>query len=187
MSFTGSQSYNAVFETDLNNTESTLLFQETASFGTPRGLGVWRKPQNGGIYKADGGQFVFLSGRPYRYNVSHLRSNVEFILGNFFHEIESDDPIWRSGSLEQNHPNPFPGSTSISFQLYRPSSVSIHIFDVLGRHIRILLSKQSFSEGRHERMWDGKDDKGNNVSSGVYFYKIDGSRFHDTRKMVLLR
>ena len=83
---TGFQSYNAVFDTALTRGESKLLFTETSSFALPRGLGVWRKPVAGGTYRSDGGQFVFISGRPYRYDPDVLSSNVEFILENFFHE-----------------------------------------------------------------------------------------------------
>jgi len=58
MSFSGWQSSNAVFETELTNDESTLLFKETMSFDEERGLGVWYHPSNGGKYRENGGNFV---------------------------------------------------------------------------------------------------------------------------------
>jgi len=187
MSFTGTQSYNAVFNTQLNKNESTLLFQETASFGTPRGLGVWRKPQNGGTFKSNGGQFVFISGRPYRYNTNDLQRNIEYILDNFFSDSTVDNLFSRTGSLEPNCPNPFPGSTTINFHLNKSVNISIQIYDLLGRKVRTWIHKQSFSVGDHSREWDGKDDHGKDVSSGVYFCQINGHNFQNSRKMVLLK
>lgn len=79
MRFTGSQSLVAVFDVTLTQAASTLLFQESASFGQARGLGLWHKPTSGG-------QIVFISGRPYRYAPDQLRANVAYILGQFFGE-----------------------------------------------------------------------------------------------------
>ncbi len=118
---TGNQSANAVFDTTLANSESRLLFKETSSFALPRGLGVWRKPAAGGEFRSDGGQFVFISGRPYRYDPDVLSSNVEFILENFFHEIKtgvkpnSDNISIKKYQLEQNYPNPFNSTTIIQY------------------------------------------------------------------------
>jgi hypothetical protein len=84
LTLTGSQTSNAVFNTSLTSNESTLLFQETSSFTVQRGLGIWHKPAAGGTNSINGGQFVFISGRPYRFAHSQLRSNIEYILDNFF-------------------------------------------------------------------------------------------------------
>ena len=187
MSFTGNQSYYAVFDTDLSSNESTLLFHETVSFGTTRGLCVWRKPQQGGTYRSNGGQFIFISGRPYRYNADQLGNNIEFVLDNFFLEPSANHRSEQICYLEQNYPNPFPASTMISFYLIQPSNVTLHIFDILGRKIRTLVQQQSLDIGRNYEPWDGKDDKGNDVSSGVYFYQITCNSYRDTRKMLLLK
>lgn len=114
MNLIGEQTLNAVFGTDLSNNESTLLFKDTVSFNYHRGLGVWRKPTTGGIHRSDGGQFVFISGRPYLFDPNQLRANVEFILKNFFleqpssHVYESDVNSFPTFyELQQNFPNPF--------------------------------------------------------------------------------
>ncbi|MBN2355534.1 M1 family metallopeptidase, partial [candidate division KSB1 bacterium] len=105
MPLTDIQSLNAVFDTDLKNNESALLFRETATFSVPRGLGVWRKPTLGGEHRSDGGQFVFISGRPYRYDAARLRANVAFILRSFFNEVGSSSGASAKGfRLEQNYP-----------------------------------------------------------------------------------
>ncbi len=90
-------------------------------------------------------------------------------------------------SLEQNYPNPFNPGTKILFALPRASRITLHVFDVTGRQVRKLAEGQ-FSSGRHQVVWDGRDDAGVPVASGVYFYRLKaGSRFVQTRKMVLLR
>ena len=188
MLFTGDQTYNAVFETGFNSNESVLLFQETASFGVPRGLGVWHKPEGGGTFRSEGGNFVFISGRPYRYDAVQLRSNVEFILRYLFHESRfGDDVIPGTNRLEQNYPNPFTGSTTIEYYLAQSADVTINIYNVQGRLVKSLLEKQQTIAGYNIIEWDGKNDNGKIVSSGVYFYQIKTADWKKTKKMVLIR
>jgi flagellar hook assembly protein FlgD len=88
--------------------------------------------------------------------------------------------------LDQNHPNPFNPSTTVSFSLSSPSHASLKIYDASGRFVRTLLDEQC-SAGTHEKNWDGRDESGREVSSGVYFCRIAAGDFTETRKMVLLR
>jgi len=188
MPFSGNQTYNAVFETGLNSDESTLLFQETASFGMPRGLGVWCKPAEGGTYRSNGGQFVFISGRPYRYNSVQLRNNIEFIVDHLFQEIRfRNDEIPNTNKLEQNYPNPFYLTTTIYYYLTQSSDVTINIYNVQGQLVKSLLNKQSRVAGFNRINWDGKNDNGKIVSSGVYFYQIKSTNWSGTKKMVRLK
>ena len=187
MALTGSQSYNAVFETNLSGTESTLLFQETTSFGTPRGIGVWKNPAEGGTLRSNGGQFVFISGRPYRYDPIQMRRNVEFILENFFLEGVSDGSVSTDSFLEQNHPNPFSTSTTIRYYLATPSDVKLTVYDILGRKIRLLLDDQSLTMGYHTVVWDGKDVNGVGVGAGVYIVKMETPEFSGITKVILIK
>ena len=107
MTLIGDQTYNAVFDTALTSTESELLFKETDSFSVPRGLGVLRKPVAGGMYRDDGGQFVFISGRPYRYDADQLHPNVEYILESFFQECGADNDKDGIINCEDNCPNEY--------------------------------------------------------------------------------
>jgi len=187
MKLTGTQTYNAVFSTHLTNNESTLLFKETASFGSERGLGVWRKPVDGGTFRGDGGQFVFISGRPYRYNSNNLKANVEFILENFFEESRTTDTnkitenIPTTYQLEQNYPNPFNPATEIAFSLPEKAAVTLEIYDVLGRKVAILVNGK-LPAGRHIVKWNARD-----FASGIYFYKFTSKKYSKTRKMILVR
>jgi hypothetical protein len=187
MSVTGTQTYNAVFNTTLATSESKLLFKETTSFSTARGLGVWRKPASGGTFRNDGGQFVYISGRPYRYNSNQLKANVEFILENFFQESKttdsSDNPVTipTEYELEQNYPNPFNPGTEIIFQLPETAKVQLDIFDMLGRKVATLVNEELLA-GRHKVQWNA-----DGFASGVYFYRIESTKFTKARKMVLVR
>ncbi len=95
-------------------------------------------------------------------------------------------------SLGQNYPNPFNPSTSIPFSLQSRAKVSITIYDLLGREVKVLVN-EFFDGGEHETVWDGAGRRGDPVSSGIYFCRMtavvttDGSSFARTLKMVVVR
>ncbi len=89
-------------------------------------------------------------------------------------------------ALGGNYPNPFNPTTRISFDLPMSSRVLLRIHDVRGMGIRTLVSG-AMAAGFHAVTWDGKDDRGGSVPSGVYFYRIETEGFVDTRKMLLLK
>ena len=91
-----------------------------------------------------------------------------------------------SYSLSQNYPNPFNPSTVISYSLPKISNVQIKIYDALGREIRSLINEEK-SSGTYNILWDGTDNYGSRVSSGVYFYTIHAGDFYQSKKMVLLK
>ncbi|MDZ7334119.1 MAG: M1 family aminopeptidase [candidate division KSB1 bacterium] len=184
MTVIGEQTDNAVFNTNLVNSESRLLFQETASFSVPRGLGVWRKPSTGGKFRNIGGQFVFISGRPYRYQSDDLRSNIAFILKNMFQESDIDqpgNPMPSSYELFQNYPNPFNSGTEIAFQIPETVFVKLEIYDLLGRKVTTLLDKKLIP-GRYAVRWHA-----DGISTGIYFYNLETPNFRSTRKMILVK
>jgi hypothetical protein len=88
--------------------------------------------------------------------------------------------------LEQNVPNPFNPSTAIAYRIAGEEFVTLAIYDVSGKRIRTLVNR-SQAAGPHEVEWDGLDDNGMRVSSGVYFYRITAGEFEQTRRMVLLK
>ncbi|HSG29124.1 MAG TPA: T9SS type A sorting domain-containing protein, partial [Candidatus Krumholzibacterium sp.] len=88
--------------------------------------------------------------------------------------------------LEQNYPNPFNPSTTISFTLPGKSRAKLSIFDITGRLVKTVRD-DVFPEGRQEVVWDGRDERGCEVSSGVYFYRLTAGDRTLTRKMVQLR
>lgn len=89
--------------------------------------------------------------------------------------------------LAQNYPNPFNPSTTIRFSIPQASRVDLAIFNTLGQKVRSLV-QGNLTAGTHKVNWDGRDNAGNLVTSGVYFYKITaGNEFSDVRKLVLLK
>jgi hypothetical protein len=89
-------------------------------------------------------------------------------------------------SLSQNYPNPFNPKTVIRFGLPKDSWVNLDIYNVLGQRVKTLVDER-LNAGMKEVEWDGKDDKGFEVSSGIYFYKIKAGDFSDIKKMVMLK
>jgi subtilisin family serine protease len=89
-------------------------------------------------------------------------------------------------ALGQNVPNPFNPRTTISFELPRGENVRIGIYDVKGRLVKNLVS-EPMTWGRHEVVWDGDDNHGRRVATGVYYYRIVAGDFTATRNMVLVK
>lgn len=89
-------------------------------------------------------------------------------------------------ALYQNMPNPAAGKTTIDYTTPRFSHIRLKIYDITGREVKTLVDK-SIKPGYYSLNWDGVDDLGNKVSSGVYFIRIDTEDFKSTRKMILLR
>jgi aminopeptidase N len=187
----GTQNTCAVFDTALATAESRILFEETTSFSTHRGLGVWRKPASGGTNRADGAQLVFLSGRPYRWNHDQLRANVEFILGELFGEPYTptgvaEKPRAPAFRLAQNYPNPFNPQTTMRFSLPERRMVHLRVYDVTGRLVAILADR-TYPAGAHSVEWNGTNHRGQPAASGIYFYRLQAGSDMATRKMLLLR
>lgn len=93
--------------------------------------------------------------------------------------------------LEQNYPNPFNANTTIRFEIpFSQSGESVRatmkIYNILGRKVRTLVD-EALPPGRHQVIWDGKDDFGNQVASGMYFYRLTLPGFSESRKMTLLK
>lgn len=88
--------------------------------------------------------------------------------------------------LLQNYPNPFNPETVIRFDLSQAAPVVIKIYNMLGEPIRTL-AKATYPAGTHRLLWNGKDEDGHLVASGVYFYQLEAGEFSDVKKMILNR
>ena len=89
-------------------------------------------------------------------------------------------------TLLQNRPNPFGAATEISFSLPQPTNVKLQVLDVAGRSIKTVLNGQR-GAGSHSLLWDGTDEGGNSVASGVYFYRLSANGQDETKRMTLQR
>ncbi|MCJ7457690.1 MAG: T9SS type A sorting domain-containing protein [candidate division Zixibacteria bacterium] len=95
--------------------------------------------------------------------------------------------------LGQNYPNPFNPLTTIPFKAGSrkpgagsPTRTTLKIYNVLGQLVKTLVDEEK-SPGNYQVIWDGKDQKGDEVSSGIYFYQLRTGNYKETRKMSLLR
>jgi len=99
---------------------------------------------------------------------------------------EADDVEPIKTGLVSNYPNPFNPSTTIAFEMAREGQVCIEVFNIKGQKVKTLLNGVR-SAGSHTVVWNGCDDSGMAVSSGVYFYRLNADRFVATKKMILVK
>jgi hypothetical protein len=106
--------------------------------------------------------------------------------------VNETEPLPQDFSLLQNYPNPFNPTTTIRYALPEAARVNLSIYNMLGQRVATL-TDEAQNAGYHEAIWDGRNEAGVPVASGVYFYKIDatpsagGSPFINLKKMVLLK
>jgi len=132
----------------------------------------------------------YQSGSP-RSVLSEMRYDLLLNIGSGTDVEEAHSNIPAGFELDQNFPNPFNPSTTIRFTVPEVNSganVELTVYDLLARKVRTLVDAQ-VGAGVVEVMWDGKDQFGRDVSSGVYFYRLGVNRgkWTKTRKMLLLR
>jgi len=92
----------------------------------------------------------------------------------------------REYALNQNFPNPFNPDTKIQFALPNNGHVQLAVYNVLGQMVRTLVD-QDMTAGNHTVNWDGKNGDGQQVSSGIYFYRVSADNFSATKKMMMLK
>lgn len=120
------------------------------------------------------------------------KSNVRFCESIFHFRVQKSAVensrlnIPEAFGLSQNYPNPFNSETQISFEVPNPSRVLIQILNIEGRTVRVLLDSR-MEPGVHQIHWDGLDDQGGQVASGVYTVQMKADGFIEHRKVVVLR
>jgi hypothetical protein len=186
------------YQTDQDTTDAFLVKLDpagnTLDFGTYLGGDGWDEAwglaldASGNAYVAGRTQSTdFPTQNPYQY---YQEGTDAFVAVISQAAVSVNDDVSSSPerfALYQNVPNPFNPTTWIRYEV--PSGggvVSITIYDVEGRLVRTLISG-SHTAGPKTLAWDGKDDRGKNVVSGVYFYRMLAPGFDRTMKMVLLR
>jgi len=109
---------------------------------------------------------------------------------SFFSTLDSDNEdnlsLPKHFSLEQNYPNPFNPQTEISYNISSASEVQIVVHNILGQPVKILIDDQH-TAGNFSAIWDGTNSNGEQVTSGIYFYRMKAGNFIDTKKMLLLK
>jgi hypothetical protein len=101
-------------------------------------------------------------------------------------DVKDDGVVPLAFELDQNYPNPFNPQTTIAFSVPQVAHVRLVIFNLLGQRI-VTLVDDILPPGRRQVVWYGRDQSGNEVSSGIYFYHLSADEFTETRKMVLMK
>ncbi|TKJ42438.1 hypothetical protein CEE37_01790 [candidate division LCP-89 bacterium B3_LCP] len=136
--------------------------------------------QAGSTFERITGVFVYSFGT---YKIE-LRDEGDF---EGFLGVEKDKPASAFDfSLEPNFPNPFNASTTISYTLPQVQPVKLIIYNLMGQQVRTLVNGVQ-TAGKHNTIWNGNDNFGQTVSSGVYIYRIKTGDFLEHHKMVLLK
>lgn len=127
--------------------------------------------------RGDGGEYVPRDNLPYCF--PGTSNDVREIHG-------SEESRPSEFSLSQNYPNPFNPATNIEFSLIKATHVKLEIFNIVGQKVRTLVDEE-MKAGTYLADWDGKDEKGKAVSSGIYFYRMEAGDFSDMKKMLLVK
>ena len=121
---------------------------------------------------------------------SKIAYDIKIIMGELDYVQKMSDEILENipstFSLSQNYPNPFNPITKLDYNLPLRSKVNISIYNVLGQEIKTLVNGVK-EYGYHSVTWDGRNDLGKDMSSGVYFARITSKGFTKTRKMLLVK
>ncbi|UCC43041.1 MAG: S8 family peptidase [Candidatus Zixiibacteriota bacterium] len=121
--------------------------------------------------------------------VDELFDNAEQAALRYFVVTNVEEPTGNLPDgfvLHQNYPNPFNPTTTIRLELSRSADVNLEVYNLLGQRIRGVYSG-TLGSGLHTFIWDGLNDRGKQVATGVYFYRLETGGSAKTRKMVLLR
>ena len=115
-------------------------------------------------------------------------SEIIIYLSGIAQPVSNDDDsvVPAITSLNGNYPNPFNPETNISFGMKSAGNVEILVYNLLGQKVKTLL-KEFKAAGNHNIVWNGKDDNGQNVASGVYFYRMSTEQYSKTAKMILMK
>ena len=161
---------------------------------------------SGGVMGASGTNYFHFatSGEPI---VGFTQSANNFLLSGYWHigvpgptgvEQPEDTSIPETFELHQNYPNPFNPQTTIEYDLSEQSRVTVEILNLMGQRIRLLTNSQQQGPGFMQVIWDGCDDQGKLLGSGIYIYRVsvyatDRSdhksqlRFQQSKKMLFVK
>jgi hypothetical protein len=87
--------------------------------------------------------------------------------------------------LRGNRPNPFVTTTAIAFSLPHETKVTLRVYDLAGRRVRTVVDER-LGPGRHQAVWDARDDSGRRVAHGIYFLRLQAGELHADRKLALV-
>ncbi|NUN09992.1 MAG: T9SS type A sorting domain-containing protein [Ignavibacteriaceae bacterium] len=157
-----------------NRNNDSLLISYTASTGNLRLSSLWNF---GGVVR------LIITARDQ--GNALVRDSI-FIYIDKFVGIDDENVIPEVYSLSQNYPNPFNPSTMIKFGLPKDDNIEITVFNIAGEQVRALVTGER-KAGIHTVSWDGRNDYGNQLPSGIYFYRMRTSSFNEVKKLIMIK
>jgi hypothetical protein len=154
--------------------DGDVIHQWTWTSGASGGTGPLRLDAND-FYGATAGDEMYFDD--YHFMADSLRPTVD---------VKPGDQLPTEFAIEQNYPNPFNPTTTIGYALKERTNVVLKVYDLLGEEVRTLVNEEQ-SAGVREVVWDGRDNAGSLVSSGVYLYRIQAGNFVKAVKMILMK
>lgn len=138
------------------------------------------------INKRNEGVFIFIAGRPYRYDNAASYANYDFMIRNWLTasppvSVDDNINVVTEYSLSQNYPNPFNPSTKINFALPTSGHVTVKVYNLIGQEVASLING-NLNAGYHSVNFNGES-----LSSGIYFYTIKTNDYVETKKMILMK
>ena len=175
--------YHAIYEV----TDSTAIFQlrdENDQFLGQKGV----KIQNPIVQAPAPLRIGYAAGRTfYKGRLDNIKI-YNYAAANLVMEVKSTTDAFLPQQVElyQNYPNPFNPTTEIRFSIPRQEKVTLSIYDLLGKKVKSLVN-ETRAAGKYVVKWDGTNEAGIQVASGIYFYKLNYDRGSKIRKMLLVR
>jgi len=136
--------------------------------------------------ETDSGEQWFAAVTPFSSSAAGTAVNSDTVTIDGEPPTGVDDGVPSQTALRQNHPNPFNPTTTIEYSLTGSGRVSLRVYDVTGRLVRTLVDGEK-GRGVYAQVWDGRNDRGESVVTGVYFYRLRAGQTVHTRKAVLLK
>ncbi|MCL5031513.1 MAG: T9SS type A sorting domain-containing protein [Bacteroidetes bacterium] len=100
--------------------------------------------------------------------------------------VEIDNKVPKNFSLAQNYPNPFNPTTTIQYDLPKSENVKLKVYDILGREVAALVDAYQ-AAGTYKVQWNGRNDRGESLASGIYLYTFEAGSFKSVKKMIYLK
>ncbi len=155
---------------DANGETFSIANQETKSFKRPFTLDAGWKSSNCAVV-------AFVQAQDSKAIIQAAVKNVSDMIS----EVRQENTVPDMFSLEQNYPNPFNPSTTIRYSIPASGTVTLAVYDLLGREVATLINGEQ-PAGRSEVQWDAS-----HAGSGIYYYKMRAGSFTDTKKMFLIK
>ncbi len=141
------------------------------------------------INKDSNGVFIYIAGRPYRFDNTASNSNYNYIIDNWMTSTivtgvkqgENNQTTVKNFRLDQNYPNPFNPTTTISYVISKPGLVTLKVYDILGREVATLVN--GYQQANNYKL----SFNASKLASGIYLYKLKAGEFVQTKKMILMK